>query len=179
MDLNRANQAKRRSSKEPIERKVDQWLETGRQFVDGVSGTRPGSRRVMNSTSSSSNRFKKVGRWVGEKVDWLLEDDDDWVEPWEMEERPLEETFSASGKKPLTAKSRRVLISRKNQPNSFNSVKEEVENEWPDDSSFRVQRWERNSSSKDRNWNHEQTSTAKSSSVSSLRPIPKSSRRRD
>ena len=32
--------------KDPLERRMDQWFETGRQFVDGVSGTRPGQRKA-------------------------------------------------------------------------------------------------------------------------------------
>ena len=58
------------------ERRRDVWLETGRQIVDGVSGRRPGQRR-------SSLDLESVGRWVGDKVDWLLEEDDDWREPWQ------------------------------------------------------------------------------------------------
>ena len=48
------------------DRRLDTWIETGRQFVDGVSGRRPGQRR-------SSFDLDSVGRWVGDKVEWLLE----------------------------------------------------------------------------------------------------------
>ena len=78
------------------ERRRDVWLETGRQIVDGVSGRRPGQRR-------SSLDLESVGRWVGDKVDWLLEEDDDWREPWQ-------ESTPRSGrrrKRPLEAISRR------------------------------------------------------------------------
>ena len=58
-------------SREPRDRRLDQWLETGRQLVDGVAGRRPGQRRPGLDLDS-------VGRWVGDKVEWLLEEDDDW-----------------------------------------------------------------------------------------------------
>mgnify|MGYP001421621138 CR=1 FL=1 len=32
-------------SRDPRDRRLDQWLETGRQLVDGVAGRRPGQRR--------------------------------------------------------------------------------------------------------------------------------------
>ena len=77
------------------DRRLDTWIETGRQFVDGVSGRRPGQRR-------SSFDLDSVGRWVGDKVEWLLEEDDAWREPWQDTDRPLR-----SGKRPLEAISRR------------------------------------------------------------------------
>ena len=33
-------------SRDPLERRMDQWFETGRQFVDGVAGNRPGKRCI-------------------------------------------------------------------------------------------------------------------------------------
>ena len=71
-----------------MERRLDTWLETGRQLVDGVSGRRPGQRRTSLDLDS-------MGRWVGEKVEWLLDDDDDWREPWQ-EQAPLEESGEAA-----------------------------------------------------------------------------------
>ena len=38
------------------DRRLDTWIETGRQFVDGVSGRRPGQRRNGFDLDS-------VGRW--------------------------------------------------------------------------------------------------------------------
>ena len=81
-----------------MERRLDTWLETGRQLVDGVSGRRPGQRRTSLDLDS-------MGRWVGEKVEWLLDDDDDWREPWQ-EQAPLQES-RRGGKRPLQAVSRR------------------------------------------------------------------------
>ena len=82
-----------------MERRLDTWLETGRQLVDGVSGRRPGQRRTSLDLDS-------MGRWVGEKVDWLLDDDDDWREPWQEQTSP--EASSRGGKRPLQAVSRRL-----------------------------------------------------------------------
>ena len=77
-----------------MERRLDTWLETGRQLVDGVSGRRPGQRRTSLDLDS-------MGRWVGEKVDWLLDDDDDWREPWQEQTSP--EATRRGGKRPLQA----------------------------------------------------------------------------
>jgi hypothetical protein len=82
-------------SRDPRDRRLDQWLETGRQLVDGVAGRRPGQRRPVLDLDS-------VGRWVGDKVEWLLEEDDDWREPWQRVAEP-----KARRKQPLQAISRR------------------------------------------------------------------------
>ena len=90
-----------------LDRRMDQWLETGRQLVDGVSGRRPGQRR-------SSLDLDSVGRWVGEKVEWLLEDDDDWREPWQEQPQAPMPAPPAVNERPI----RRPLdaISRRGQP---------------------------------------------------------------
>lgn len=104
-----------------MERRLDTWLETGRQLVDGVSGRRPGQRRTSLDLDS-------MGRWVGEKVEWLLDDDDDWREPWQ--DQALPDASRQGGKRPLQA------VSRRRPPATDDS--------WPEDDSFRVQRWQRN-----------------------------------
>ena len=140
---------------------MDQWLETGRQLVDGVSGRRPGQRR-------GSLDLDSVGRWVGEKVEWLLEEDDDWREPWQEQDMPSQAP-SRTGKRPLDAISRRSpsrmppsqpeQFSALNSPNQNDSVSDQA---WPDDDSFRVDHWKRG----DR-------------SASPRRALPRSSRRRN
>ena len=45
-------------------------VEAGRDFVHGAAGARPGSRRRRTLGGIS-----QVGRWVGEGIHWLLEDD--------------------------------------------------------------------------------------------------------
>ena len=71
-------------SDDPLDRRLDQWLETGRQLVDGVAGTRPGSRMsVGRGGRSSGASLDAVGRWVGDKIDWLLDEEEgDWGNSW-------------------------------------------------------------------------------------------------
>ncbi|MDP5124135.1 MAG: RNA helicase, partial [Cyanobium sp. MAG_04] len=63
---------------------LDRLMSAGRQLVDGVSGARPGSR---SGNRGEGRRLAGLGRWVENKLDWILEDEDDWREPWQ-ETRP-------------------------------------------------------------------------------------------
>ena len=159
------------------ERRRDVWLETGRQIVDGVSGRRPGQRR-------SSLDLESVGRWVGDKVEWLLEEEDDWREPWQ---EPAARS-GRRGKRPLEAISRRQprpsdgspafeqAVFRQpqaEQPSIPMTASTEVDSaeEWPEDDSFRVDRWQRSRSS--------QLDAAPQVDPSPVRrALPRSSRRR-
>ena len=138
-----------------LDRRMDQWLETGRQLVDGVSGRRPGQRRASLDLDS-------VGRWVGEKVEWLLEDDEDWREPWQEQENAVSAVRPAAEARPV----RRPLdaISRRSSPpdttNEGSAADASCDEDWPDDDNFRVERWSRGT---------DQTSR---------RSLPRSSRRR-
>jgi hypothetical protein len=135
-----------------MERRLDTWLETGRQLVDGVSGRRPGQRRTSLDLDS-------MGRWVGEKVDWLLDDDDDWREPWQEQTSP--EVSRRGGKRPLQA------VSRRRPPAADDS--------WPEDESFRLQRWQR-TAGLDGQLDEQ---PVRQSMRSPRRVLPRSSRRRD
>jgi len=78
----------RPESREPrFDQRLDQWLATGRQLVDGVAGARPGSRASgrpqPGGRAGGLPRPGGLGRWVEDKLDWLLEDDEGWREPWE------------------------------------------------------------------------------------------------
>ena len=159
------------------ERRRDVWLETGRQIVDGVSGRRPGQRR-------SSLDLESVGRWVGDKVEWLLEEEDDWREPWQ---EPAARS-GRRGKRPLEAISRRQLRPSVGSPAFGQAVTGQplVEQpsismappkdvgsaeEWPENDSFRVDRWQRNRSN--------QSDAAPQADHSPVRrALPRSSRRR-
>ena len=85
-----------RRSEPRIEQRLDQWMAAGRQLVDGVAGARPGSRpgtRSAPSRAGSPLRLDHLGRWVEDRLDWLLEDDDGWRDPWQegspaRQERP-------------------------------------------------------------------------------------------
>ena len=160
-------------SRDSRDRRMDQWLETGRQFVDGVSGRRPGQRR-------SSIDLDSVGRWVGDRIEWLLEDDEDWREPWQDARET--DVLNRSGKRPLEAISRRVqrpssspdgVVPSSPQPPSQQpplqqsaglddptSGSSSDADAWPDDESFRVEHWTR------------------SNDATSRRALPRSSRRR-
>lgn len=61
-------------------------MSAGRQLVDGVAGARPGSRpagRPAEGRAGGRPSLEGLGRWVETRLDWLLEEDDDWREPWE------------------------------------------------------------------------------------------------
>ena len=114
-------------SDQRLEQRLDQWVSAGRQFVDGVSGARPGSR---SGARGSGLRLDHLGRWVEDKLDWLLEDDEGWRESWEQ--RP-EVPQRPSQRQPLEAISRRRPMV--DQPPDAEG--------WPDDESFSVNRWQR------------------------------------
>ncbi len=172
MDSKRQNFYRRQRVRDPLDRRLDKWIETGKQFVDGVAGTRPGKRRSFQQERRGPSRLENVGRWMGDKLDWILEDEDGWLEPWESEISSISKT----AKRPLDAISRRV-------PN--NLLKEEAQidkglpaqDEWPQESSFRVDRWQRSESVKDVEKQNPSEMQAKKL-PSNQRPLPRSSRRR-
>ena len=136
MYSNRPRHQKRPRSGDLLENKMDQWLETGRQLVDGVSGNRPGRRRTGRTIGDG---IDNVGRWVGDKIDWFLEEEDDWMEP---ELRQLNEQNSpknySSKKRPLQAISLRGTQSIGPSVNTNDPAYQSQD--WPDESSFRVNR---------------------------------------
>ncbi len=79
MDSRRIRNLRNSFDRNIVDKQVDKIFETGRQFVDGVSGARPGKRRNSDFQGITSKGVKKVGRWVSEKVDLFFdEDNDDW-----------------------------------------------------------------------------------------------------
>ena len=124
----------RRPSRRPeprLEQRLDQWVSAGRQLVDGVSGARPGSRP---GGRSSGLKLDHLGRWVEDKLDWLLEDEEGWRESWEQppgqpaQTQPKPEPQRRTRRQPLEA------ISRRGQA---------APQDWPEDDSFTLQRWQR------------------------------------
>ncbi len=188
-------------SPDPLDRRLDRWLDTGRQLVDGVSGARPGRRGPDRLDGAS--RLDAMGRWVGDRIDWLLDEEDDWRE---LNQRPqnaqptrsaradvspsAEPSVRSGRKRPLQALSRRqpVLpppgaVSSSVRPSNDDDV-------WPEDDSFRVERWKRSptrdaisdpgSSPTPSSFTpSSSTPTSSTSRSSSRRPLPRSSRRRD
>ncbi len=159
-------------SRETIDHRLDQWFETSRQFVDGVAGTRPGKRHSVISARRGRSNLETVGRWVSDKIDWFL-DDDEWQDSLENESK-----LTYSGKKrPLQAISRRGL--QKVPSNQLSNEEEFIaSNEWPDDSTFRLERWQRRQTQPKRN--QERSINIRSQSLNNTqRPLPRSSRRRN
>ena len=150
----------RRSVRRPeprLEQRLDQWVWAGRQLVDGVAGARPGSRP---GTRGSGLRLDHLGRWVEDKLDWLLEDEEGWRESWEQQ---------PAGQPPQRRMRREPLqaISRRRPP-----VAEQPGEAWPDDDSFSVSRWQRGSGGS------QQEPPPPAPRVQSGRTLPRSSRRR-
>lgn len=153
-----------------LEQRLDQWMSAGRQLVDGVAGTRPGSRG--DGRPGGALRLNQVGRWVETKLDWLLEDDEAWRESWEEPDRarrqPEASRFtesrltdsrltdsrpvqpSRSRRQPLQAISRRTAPVQASSQTSAQSPAQPVQQpdpsqlqDWPEDDSFTVNRWSR------------------------------------
>ena len=173
-------------SPDPLDRRLDRWLDTGRQLVDGVSGTRPGRRSTDRLDGAS--RLDAVGRWVGDRIDWLLDEEDDWREE---SERPqglqpsgparvntpaiAERSTPSRRKRPLQAQSRRQPVLPPQTASAPPALPSDQDDVWPEDDSFRVERWKR-SESRDRVADSTSSSMPQSPS---RRPLPRSSRRRD
>ena len=172
MNEYRQRTSNRQRSRDPLERRMDKWFETGRQFVDGVAGNRPGQRR---SGQPITKGFDNVGKWVEDKIDWFFEEDDDWNEPWQLQH--MHENLNDSQKKrPLKAISLRGT--KAIGPGNKEKKSQNDDNLWPDDSSFRVNRWERQPSSDIHNPINCSDFRAESKTTSQ-RPLPRSSRRRN
>ncbi len=187
MDSRRIRNLKNSFDRNNVDKQVDRLFETGRQFVDGVSGARPGKRRNSDFHGITSKSVKKVGRWVSEKVDLFFdEENDDWYDDdnFETDESEMKTfTREANTLKSSKAYSKRPLeaISLR-QPKTFQITDQkklpygkEVNNQdWPDEIDFKVERWQR-SSEKEIDTLRDQ-STQRGGSKS--RNLPKSRRRR-
>jgi hypothetical protein len=156
-----------RSSLRP-EQGIERLVSAGRQLVDGVSGARPGSRK---GSRGSGPRLGDLGRWVEDKLDWILEDEDDWREPWQeprepqrREQRPEDPGRASSRRRPLEAVSRRGAGLR------AGAAPLAGEQDWPDDDSFSRPRWQRSGVPA--------SQPTQPPPPPSARPLPRSSRRR-
>jgi hypothetical protein len=86
---------------EPLDQRLERWMSRGRELVDGVSGARPGARpggppngrrgglppQGNGGLGAGGITPGGLGRWVEDRLDWLLDDDsdDDWREPWQAQ----------------------------------------------------------------------------------------------
>ncbi len=173
MDENRYPRQWGPSSREPLERRLDQLIETGRQFVDGVAGNRPGKRRAGRNDRRPERSFETVGRWVGDKIDWFLEDNGDMSEPWPMDQKESRkyESKNFRDKRPLDAISKRGTHAITKEAELRESAP--IEDKWPDDSIFKVNRWQRGFGKN----NPDSLGTNESGKLLQRR-LPRSSRRR-
>lgn len=167
---------------DPLEERLDRWVSAGRQFVEGVSGARPGTRpgsrgpasRPGGRPGAGSFRPADLGRWVENKLDRLLEDDgDDWREPWQ-EPAPAAPVAPAraSSRRPLDAISRRGL--RRAGPAPAAPAAGEAPaaaDDWPADEAFTLPRWQRPAATP-------RELPPAEPPASGGRPLPRSSRRR-
>ena len=169
------NQSRQRS-RDPLDRRMDKWIETGKQVVDGVAGNRPGQKRGRWQDKTTAQSLEKVGRWMEEKIDWFFEDDDDWLENEGSDYDSLQESM-INPKRPLGAISLRAPKALPpqidKQRNNLNAM-----DDWPDDESFKVNKWERKDNmikdtEKDLNDSYQNGRSTK------RRNIPRSSRRKN
>jgi len=85
---------------DPLEQRLDRWVHRGRQLVDGVSGARPGSRQAAPGANRPGGRAAGIdglGRWMENRFDWLLDDGEDWREPWQEADGPRRGRLDAGG----------------------------------------------------------------------------------
>ena len=182
MDSRRIRNLRNSFDRNIVDKQVDKIFETGRQFVDGVSGARPGKRRNSDFQGITSKSVKKVGRWVSEKVDLFFDEDNDDnfyddnsdMKTFTRESNSYESTKTNS-KRPLEAISLR-------QPKNLQTTeqkklpygKESKDEDWPDEMDFKVERWQR-AFEKENNASKDQLNQQ---GQSKLRNLPRSRRRR-
>ena len=188
MDSRRIRNLRNSFDRNIVDKQVDRIFETGRQFVDGVSGTRPGKRRNSDFQGITSKSVKKVGKWVSEKVDLFFdEENDDWhneenfyddkseIKNFTRESRSIQTSRSYS-KRPLEALSLRQPknLSIKEQK-KLPHAEEDISQVWPDDCDFKVDRWQRSSDSASEIVGEQEKQPERGSKG---RNLPKSRRRR-
>ena len=186
MDSRRIRNLRNSFDRNIVDKQVDKIFETGRQFVDGVSGARPGKRRNSDFQGITSKSVKKVGRWVSEKVDLFFdEENDDWYEDDDYAEDSETKTYSRESnivksdkqhfKRPLEAISlRQTKNSQITEQKKLPYGKENKDEDWPDEMDFKVDRWQR-VSAKENNTLRDQS---KQQGQSKSRNLPRSRRRR-
>ena len=156
MDSRRIRNFRNNFDRKILDKQVDKIFETGRQFVDGVSGARPGKKRNTDFQGITSKNVKKVGRWVSEKVDLFFdEENNDWYDEDNFSEDKSEiKSFTREStsihpslgysKRPLEALSlRQPKNIQTTQQKKLPYDKESNTEEWPDELDFKVDRWQR------------------------------------
>ncbi|MFM7636069.1 MAG: hypothetical protein ACKO7Z_10960 [Cyanobacteriota bacterium] len=139
-----------RRGPDPLEQGLDRLVSAGKQLVDGVAGARLGSRpagsrplpRGGTRRGGSRLRLDELGRWVEDKLDWILDDEDEWREPWQDQVNPA----AAAAGQPLPRRQPLEAISRRTSPRPAAPTSPAAlasSGDWPDDASFSVPRWQR------------------------------------
>ncbi|MDC3118054.1 RNA helicase [Prochlorococcus sp. AH-716-K03] len=188
MDSRRLRNFRNNFDRRSLDKQVDKIFETGRQFVDGVSGSRPGKKRNTDFQGISRSNVKNVGRWVSDKMDMFFEEEED---NWDDQQNNYQEaqdiksfsrkSISVDAEKPFSKRPLEALSLR--QPKSLQMDqqkklpyrKSNSFDEWPDDSDLKVDRWQR-SSEKINEININQDNPKSGSNNG--RSIPRSRRRR-
>ena len=186
MDSRRIRNLRNSFDRNIVDKQVDKIDETGRNFVDGVSGARPGKRRSSDFQGITSKSVKKVGKWVSEKVDLFFdEENDDWYDDNFYDDKSDIKTFTRESnsyesvkpqsKKPLEAISlRQPKNLQKIEQKKLPYVKESKDEDCPDEMDFKVERWQR-VSEKEINKSRDQVTQE---GLSKSRNLPRSRRRR-
>ena len=187
MDSRRIRNLRNSFDRNIVDKQVDKIFETGRQFIDGVSGAKPGKRRNSDFQGITSKSVKKVGRWVSEKVDLFFdEENDDWYDDDDYySDNSATKTYSRESsivksdkphlKRPLEAISlRQTKNSQITEPKKLPYGIESKDEDWPDEMDFTVQRWQRSSEKENDKPRDQLIQRAQSKS----RNLPRSRRRR-
>ena len=150
-----------RPGRRALDDRLETWVSRGRELVDGVSGARPGTRPPGRG---GGGRLDGLGRWVEGKLDWLLDDREDWREPWQEADRSAPSRAGGGGgdwgesgerresgesgfapvrrsRAPLEAVSRRGTPSPEAATSPAPSPP--PSQEWPEEDAFTVPRWRR------------------------------------
>ena len=187
MDSSRIRNFRNSFDKNIVDKQVDKILQTGRQFVDGVSGTRPGKRRDSDFRGITSKGVKKVGRWVSEKVDLFFdEENDDWYDDNFNDDTNDFKTFSrglsyidssqVKSKRPLEALSLRQPVNSKiTEQKKLPYSRTHKEEDWPDEFDLKVDRWQRSS---EKEIDQIKEKERQNGGSSQKRNLPRSKRRR-
>ena len=186
MDSRRIRNLRNNFDRNIVDKQVDKIFETGRQFVDGVSGARPGKRRNSDFQGITSKSVKKVGKWVSEKVDLFFdEENDDWYDDNFYDDNTDIKTFtressSYESAKPYSKRPLEAISLRQPKNTQIKAQKklpygrESKDEDWPDEMDFKVERWQR-TSEKGNNTSKDQLSHR---GQSKSRNLPRSRRRR-
>ena len=166
----------RQRSRDPLDRRMDKWIETGKQVVDGVAGNRPGQRRGRWQDKNTSPNFEKVGRWMEEKIDWFFEEDEDWLDNQDLDDDDSCSENTINTKRPLGAISLRAPKALPSRIDTTRINSNEID-EWPDDQSFKLNNWERKNNTIQETEKNVNDSLKDERSVRK-RNIPRSSRRK-